>query len=438
MKYGLLQTIFWIMLFLALALLPMAVALLGSKPPAREFWIEFGVMLGFLGFGILILQFVITGRYRWFGAGFSLDNLLQFHKVTGIFALLLILAHPAVLITADPDFLAYFDPRENLPRALALSYISVAVIVLVASSLWRLTFRLSYERWRLVHGVLSFSILFLGLGHMLMVQHYTEPIWKAGAFVVLCGAGLYLLVHSRVVRPRLMRRRPYRLLGVRPEISDGFTLVLEPDGHRFNKWRSGQFTWVTVGDSPFSMQQHPFSLASSPLQGQVELTMKAFGDFTSAAAKLEPGTRIWLEGPYGAFYHEPEKHTGAVFVAGGVGITPIMSMLRTARESNDPSPYLLIYGNKNWDDIIFREELEAMEKLINLKVVHVLEEAHEGWKGEEGFIDEDVLRRHVPEDREAYAYYICGPEKMIDLSESSLRDLGVPAPQIFSERFNMV
>lgn len=438
MKYNLAQSIFWLVMFMALGLLPAAIGLAGEVPPAREFWVEFGVMTGFLGFAILNLQCVITGRFNWFAAGFGFDNLLQFHKQTGIFALILVLVHPIVLFIADPVFLEYFDLRVNAPRALALSAITVSTVVVVATSLWRKTFGLSYEHWRLVHGVLSLGIIFLGLGHVLLVDHYNQPLWKKAVFVAMSGAALYLVVHSRVVRPLLMRRRPYKAVEVRPEPNDSWTLVIEPVGHEGMQHRAGQFCWVTVGKSPFSMQQHPYSIVSSPLQKRLELTIKEFGDFSKSVKHIAPETPIWLEGPYGCFFHEPHAVKGAVFVAGGVGITPIMSMLRAARDRGDRSPYMLFYGNTAWEDVIFREEITEMTKRLKLKVVYALTSPPDGWEGETGYIDKDVLERHFPKDVENYAHFICGPAALLDLVEPLLRSYGVPAASIHTERFDMV
>lgn len=438
MRYGLAQSLFWIVSFVILALLPAAVALAGTPPPARGFWVEFGAMLGFLGLAVLNLQCVITGRFRWFASGFGFDNLLEFHKQMGLFALLLVLAHPAVLFAADPVFLEYLDLRVNAPRTIALVAVTLASILLVASSLWRLSFRLSYERWRLAHGLLTLMILFLGLGHVVMVDHYGGPLWKKAAFVAMTGTAMYLVVHSRVVRPLLMRRQPYRVVQVRPQRNDSWTLVIEPDGHPGLRYHAGQFLWITLGNSPFSMQQHPFSIASSPHGDQIELTIKELGDFTRSLREVPPGTRAWLEGPYGCFYHDPQKVKGCVFVAGGVGVTPIMSLLRDARERGDRSPHVLFFGNSAWDDAMFREEIEEMTTRMNLKVVHVLTDPPDGWDGETGYIDREVLQRHLPPDFRDYACFICGPEALLDSVEPTLRDLGVPAAEIHTERFNMV
>ncbi len=437
MNYNLAQTLFWIFIFLVLALLPTVIALSGTLPPERKFWVELGALLGFLGLAILNLQFVITGRFRWFANGFGLDNLLQFHKQMGIFALLLVLAHPGILFVADPVFLEYLDPRVNFPRAVSLSFVTVAAVVLIASSLWRLTFRLSYEKWRLLHGVLAFAILVLGLGHVLMVDHYGAPFWKKGAFVAMSGAAMYLVFHSRLVRPLLMRRKPYRISEVRSERNQAWTLVIEPEGHRRMNFRPGQFVWLTVGDTPFSLQQHPFSIASSPRQEKIELSVKELGDFTDSVREIPPGMRAWLEGPYGSFYTGREA-SGLVFIAGGIGITPIMSHLRTAREKGSRQPLILIFGNATWDDVTFREEIAAMEKQIPLKVVHVLEKPPKEWTGETGFIDRKVLDRHLPENVSEYEYFVCGPEAMMDLTEPILKEMGIPCRAIHSERFEMV
>ena len=422
---------------MVLALLPTTVALTGQIPPARGFWIEFGVLLGFLGLAILNLQFLITSRFRWFASGFGLDNLLEFHRQMGLFALLLILAHPSILFAVDPVFREYLDPRVNLPRAVSLSLVTVAALVLIASSLWRLTFRLSYEKWRLLHGILAFNILFLGLGHVLMVDHYSQPLWKKGFFVITSGAALWLIIHSRVVRPLLMRRKPYLIQQVRPERNESWTLVIQPDGHRGLTFQPGQFVWLTVGNTPFALQQHPFSIASNPGNKKIELTIKELGDFTNAVKDLAPGTRAWLEGPYGSFYSE-RQGKGFVFIAGGVGITPIMSMLRTAWNKGSSNPMILIYGNTDWESVIFREELEKMKDRLPLRMVHVLENAPDQWTGETGMIDRDVLQRHLPEDCQAHEFFICGPTTMIDLAEPFLKEKGVPSRSIHSERFDMV
>lgn len=431
----------WMLAYMAMALLPMAIALAGDTPAVRGRLVETGVMFGLLGLGVLSAQAVVSGRQRWFARGLGQDDLLQLHRQTGLFALLLVFAHPLTLFLADPRFLAYLDPREELLRALSLSFVLLATVTLVVTSLWRLTFGLSYERWRLLHGVLALSIVGLGLGHALMVGHYTAPTWKQALLVMAVGGALYLMLETRLRRPWRARRGPWRVADVHAGRDDSWTLRLLPEGHDGMRFHSGQFVWLTLGDSPWRMQQHPFSLAGSSedAEGAVELTIKALGDFTGTVRNVEPGSRAWLEGPYGVFTYAPgQSPQGAVFVAGGVGITPVMGILRTARDCSAREPLWLIYASKDWDSVIFREELKELEGSLDLTVVHVLDEPDDDWGGERGKIDQALLRRHLPDDLAVLPCYLCGPEPMADSVEPALFDLGVPAKNLYSERFDMV
>lgn len=168
------SALLWSGAYLLLALLPIAVVLLTRPPAGRELGAELGALLGLLALGVLASQAVISGRHRWFAATLGYDNLLQFHRQTGIFALLLVLAHPIVMLSTRPGWLEYLDPREDTLRAVTLILLVAATLVLVASSLWRTRFGLSYEAWRALHGALTLFIVAGGLGHAVMVQHYTE------------------------------------------------------------------------------------------------------------------------------------------------------------------------------------------------------------------------------------------------------------------------
>lgn len=439
MNLGWLRAGLWWLAWIALALLPMAVALIGERPPARGLLIEFGVLLGFLGLGVLSMQAVSSGRQRWFARGIGQDDVLQFHRQTGLFAFVLVLAHPLTLFIADPAFLSYLDPREELLRALALGFVLLASAFLIASSLWRLSFRLSYEVWRLLHGGLALAIVVLGLAHALMVAHYTAPFWKQAALTALIGASLYLMLETRLLRPLRTRRCRYRVEKVEAKRGDCTSLLLSPAGERRLRFRPGQFAWLSIGRHPWRLQQHPFSLVTSADDETVGFTIKALGDFTKSLADLEPGTSAWLEGPYGIFTYEPgQSSRGVVFIAGGVGITPFMSMLRTAQARGLHEPVLLIYGSETWDEVIFRDELAELAETLPLTIVHVLKDGHEGWSGETGYVDEDFLDRHLPEHVAELPCYICGPDALTDVAEPALRRRGVPAQHLYAERFDMV
>lgn len=436
MRYNYRNGLLWLSVFLLLALLPLGIALAGNVPAYRTFWIEFGVALGFIGLSLFGLLFLFSGRFERVAPVFGMDNIINFHREIGIIAFILVLAHPVTLIIADPEFLSYFDPSVNLPRVLSLSFVTAALILILVTSIWRLTFGLSYEHWRLLHGFLALSIVFIGITHSIQVSHYLDPMWKKIAIAGLLGACMYLVIHTRWVRPRSNRKRPYKITGVKEELGESWSLTVEPDGHSGMDFRAAQFAWITLGPTPFSLQQHPFSFSSSPREKTFTFTAKEEGDFTSTWKDIEPGTPAWLEGPFGSFTFKGDSDI--FLIMGGIGVTPAMSMLRTIRGDNDTRKATLLYANESWDGVTFRDELEDLEKEINLKVVHVLEDPPEDWDGEEGVIDQDLLEKHMPADPNSRVYYICGPDPMMDIVELSLRNLGVNWDRIYTERFQIV
>src|SRR5690606_31148257 len=147
------------------------------------------------------------------------------------------------------------------------------------------------------------------------------------------GAAVLLLVQTRIVKPLMVLRRRWRVEGVRRDMERLWTVTLVPDGHAGTPFEAGQCFWVTIEASPFSLQQHPFTVASSAADSsRLEFTIKELGDYTSRIGEIPAGARAWLEGPYGAFHFPHASEAPAVMFAGGIGITPFLSMLRTLRD----------------------------------------------------------------------------------------------------------
>jgi predicted ferric reductase len=429
---------FWLTAYAILAVAPLAVALFGPLPAPRAFLVEFGVGLGFLGIGILALQFVTSGRFQRIAPVIGADVVLQHHRQAGIIAFGLVLAHPAVLVLSDRKYLEFFDPTVNLLRALALSAVIPAALLLLVTSLWRQETRLRYEWWRAVHGVLSLAVVFIGMVHGIQVGHYVDGPVRIGLWAGVLGGAMYLVVHTRVIRPLRARRRPYEVVAVKPEASDVTTLELRPVCHEGMRYSSGQYAWITLGDTPFSLQQHPFSFVSGEDDPAIAFAAKALGDFTSTWPNVEVGTRVFLEGPFGGFTVD-RCAPGAVFVVGGIGVTPAMSVLRTIRSRGDDRRVVLIYAVASLDDVPFAEEIRRMdEAMANLHVVWVPEEPPEDWTRASGLLDGDLIRSIVTPAELELEFFVCGPEPMMDAVESALRDLGVDWRRIYTERFQIV
>jgi NAD(P)H-flavin reductase len=188
----------------------------------------------------------------------------------------------------------------------------------------------------------------------------------------------------------------------------------------------------------FSLTLHPFSFSSSAERDEVEIAVKALGDFSSRVHELEPGTTVYVDGPHGVFSMDQDEGPGFGFIAGGVGITGLISMLRTMADRDDLRPAVLVYANRDWEGVAFRDELERLEGRPNISVVHVLEQPPADWTGESGYVSPELLSRHLPRGYRRFQFFICGPEPMMDAAETALVELGVPAERVHTERFDMV
>ncbi|MGN6377349.1 MAG: ferredoxin reductase family protein [Gaiellales bacterium] len=429
------RAVFWVLAYLGVVLAPLVFALIGASQPDHSFVTNFSVALGFVGLAMMGLEFALVARFETVAAPFGEDALLQFHRQIGYVGLVFVLVH--VAISANWHQLTF----QNAIRAPGLVWFGMAaflsLLVLVATSVWRKRLRLSYEWWHRAHTVLAVVIVVTALVHIYFVDEYVNSLIKQVLWGLMTAAFVALSVWVRVVKPWTMRRQPWRLERVGGERGQTTTLALSPPpGMRF-RFEPGQFAWFAFGRSPFSLTKHPFSFSSSAEQAGAEIAVKALGDFTSRISELEPGTAVYVDGPHGVFSIDQSEGAGFGLIAGGVGIAGPMSMLRTLADRADVRPVVLVYANRDWEGVAFREEIEQLTQRIDLSVVHVLEHPPADWTGETGYVTRDVLSRHLPHNFQRFQYFICGPAPMMDASEAALLELGVPGERVHTERFDM-
>lgn len=433
----------WIGIYLLLVTAPLIVLLTGEMPPGVEFWWDFAMALGFAGIAMMGVQFVLTARFRRASAPFGIDIVYYFHRYLAIIALFVVLAHFLIIWVAYDEALGdTFDPRYA-PWELTMGRAALGLFALaVVTSQWRELLRLEYGLWRYLHVAFATFGFAAAIAHIVGVGYYTEAPGKRALWLAATLFWIGLLVWVRLVKPWRQLSQPWRVEEVRPERGDAWTLALRPDGHSgLASFMPGQFAWLTLRASPFALREHPFSISSAPeALPRLELTIKALGDFTGTIETVKPGELAFLDGPYGVFSVDRYADApGFAAIVGGVGITPVISMLRSLAARGDPRPFWLIYANGNWDDVIMREELDALRDKMDLRLVHVLEKAPDGWEGETGYVNKDMLERHLPSDqRQGVYYFLCGPPPMVKAVEDGLAQLDVPSDHVKVEIFNLV
>jgi len=435
------RAVFWVLAYLGVVIAPLVFAAIDASEPDHGFWTNFSVALAFVGLAMMGLEFALVARFTSVAAPFGQDGLLQFHRQIGLVGLAFVLGHVAI----STRWRAV--PTSAALRAPALVWFGVAaaaaVIVLVVTSLWRRWLRLSYEVWHVAHTVLAVVAVVGALVHVYLVNEYpgldsyVGTLWKQLLWGLMTAAFLSLLVWVRIINPLAMRGRPWRLDRVGRERGQTTTLALSPPAGAPFRFDPGQFAWFSFGRSPFSLTMHPFSFSSSAERGSVEIAVRALGDFTSRIGELDPGTTMYVDGPHGVFSMDQDEGPGFCFIAGGVGITGLLSMLRTMADRQDVRPAILVYANRDWESAAFREELERLTTRMNLTVIHVLQQPPANWGGEAGFVTGDILSRHLPDGYRRLQFFICGPDPMMDAAENALLGLGVPGERVHTERFDM-
>jgi predicted ferric reductase len=425
----------WASVYLALVLAPFALVAVAPRPPGRTFGVELGAALGFAALAVLVLQVVLPSRARPFTAPFGIDVLLRFHRYAGLAGICLVLAHLVVLLVDDPAKRSLLNPMVAPWRARAAVSALVCLFLLGGTSMWRRWFKLSYETWRWVHIVLGAGLIGFSFAHMVGVNHYLSlgAIWAAS--VVLLAIAGWGLTHLRLARPHGASLRPYVVTGVRRERGEAHTVKLRAVGHGGHRFRPGQFAWIKFGDNPFSLREHPFSYSSSAASPECpEFTIKALGNFTETVGRMDLGTCIHIDGPHGSF--SPAHPDGDyLLIAGGVGITPMMSILRSFADTGDRRRVCLVYASREWGEITFRDELDDLKTRLPLNVHHILSRPHSAWPGHRGRLNEGVLLQCLQQLTTPFNVFVCGSPKMVEDAACLLRRVGVPDSWVHTELF---
>jgi len=260
----------------------------------------------------------------------------------------------------------------------------------------------------------------------------------------MLALALVVFIYHRFVRPLLLDRHRYRVVAVRQETNNVWTVTLAPPkGERRYAYLPGQFQFITFHRGRgLPEEEHHWTISSSPTEKtSVSSTIKELGDFTATIGQTKPGDTATIHAPFGRFsyvLHPDERDL--VFIAGGIGITPLMGMLRHMRDTKAALPVLLLYANKDEGEICFKKELVAIEKgrYPRLKVVHVLSSPATGWKGESGRIDRERIEQYCGKDIGKKAFYICGPPGLLEATIATLRALGVPDGRMHIEIFSFL
>jgi len=431
--------IFWVILFTLLTLAPILMLILGPKFSNRSPLLDLSVGLGFTGLAIMALQFIISGRIKILNRPFGTDLVYHFHRQIGIAAFFMVFAHPILLFILDGRYLRLLNPITAPWRARAAVTSILLLIIVVLTAEYRQKIKMSYKSWKIWHGILSTVMVALALVHIFLVGNYVDLPWKKALWIGYSAIFIGMLAYTRIIYPLRLIHRSFLVKETKEEQGDVWTITMEPVNHKRFQFAPGQFAWLTAWKTPFSDTEHPFSIASSAeSKTEIKMSIKNLGSFTKKIRTLKPGDRVYVDGPYGAFNldHFPNAEQ-LIFIPGGIGVTPIMSMLRTMADRGDKRPILLFYCNREFETVTFKDEIKDLESKLKLKTIYTIEKPPQHWEGESGFLNKDILNRHIPKEwlTDGTDIFLCGPTPMMNAVESELLLVGYAQQRIHSERY---
>ena len=235
-----------------------------------------------------------------------------------------------------------------------------------------------------------------------------------------------------------------KVVKVVPENHDSNSLYLEGSDEGFVKRKAGQNASIRIMRPDGWSEPHPFTISGAPEDGVLRFTIKKEGKFTSAIGDLKPGTPVKCMGPLGVFCKDIDAKPSIVMIAGGVGITPFLSVLRHFRNIKAPNKVTLFWANKTIEDTFSTDEIKQMSRELSLTVVHCLsrdddvnryvDALYPNVYYEKGRLNEDILKRHgVVMDA---TVYLCGPPPMMESALNDLQKVGVEPDSVEREKFS--
>lgn len=392
-----------------------------------------GLAAGYL----LLVQLLLMSRLQTLEKYVGTELLARWHRDVGATLLFAVLTHAALIVVGyasldqlslPAQVVSLWRDYEDLPSA----FLAVSIIVgLGLTSVRAVRTRLPYELWYHLH-LSAYVVLLLGYGHQFANgQQIYQPGPARTGWIALHLLVLAALAWGRVVRPlRLNLRHRIEVADVVAENRNTISIYLI--GRRLNQLdvSGGQFfRWRFLARGCW-WQSHPFSLSAAGNGRWLRITVKVVGTHTDDLRDLEPGTRVWLEGPGGTFTAAHRVRQRTLLIAGGSGIAPVRALV----EELPPSTTTLIYRASGPDDVLLHKELDWLADAHGVDLWYVVGSRDD--PGPRHVFSPNGLRELVP-DLTNRDVYLCGPQGLVESSTELLRRCGVSRRQIHLATFEL-
>ncbi|HRH32849.1 MAG TPA: ferric reductase-like transmembrane domain-containing protein [bacterium] len=392
---------------------------------------------GLVGLGLFSGNLLLSGRFtfldRWFG---GLDTVYRFHRQTGYDALAVLSLHAAAIMVRSVFFYIssgqLYGISGGLTLTISLGLLAYVLLVMAIFFNIFLSRKLKYEHLKLVHQTLGIILFIAALHSVLISVSFSRSLWLEIYLITLASAGVLSYLWRTLFKEWFVDQQTVLLKSVQ-QLPGGITELIFDRGTNTFTFIPGQFMFISFSNILFLRENHPFSITSSTADRHISFAAKEVGDFTSKLASLKPGLQARLQGPFGGFTPYNLKHKRQVWIAGGIGITPFLSMCRTLY--NRPREFtsytiFLYYSVVNENDLTFIQELQIIAmKFSNFHVFPWV-------SADQGYITGKIIADKI--DLNNTSIMICGSPRFVFSLKSQCLEHGVKKSDIRTEEFQLL
>jgi len=439
-----LKKVLWVILYCMAILFP-AIIYVSDHLSSSFAFIMAGVF-GVTAYSLFAFQFLLASRPKIIDKQFGMDKIYRLHMYVAVLGLVLSFLHKQIKES-------YYQESFNTTLGdiafdifLGISILSILMMVnklffktklfdSIRGFLNRLL-KIQYQYKVLVHNAVLIALCVL-LVHILMAYSVKSNLLLECVLLIYFVVPLFLYLKHKIYDGFLNKSKQYKVTEVINESDNIVTLRFNHESGKSFSYLPGQFLYLRINNPEIPWDEHPFTISSSPLQDYISITAKKLGDFTERLDKVKIGDTAYIDGAYGTFsYLKKKENRKLCFLAGGIGVTPFLGMLRHLSLENKDQDVVLFWGLRELKEMICSDEIKEYSlQMKNFKFVPVISNDNT-FDGEVGYINGDIIKKYIDDIRE-YDFYICGPPIMIEGQISNLRSLGVPKENIHFERFAM-
>ncbi len=386
-----------------------------------------GQILGLVGMVLFSVNLILAGKFKFLDKHFKgLDKVYKNHHRLGAIAFSIMLFHPIFLVVkfitiSIRDAGLFFVPFTNGPITWGILSLIVLIILIC------LTFyaKIKYKNWKLSHKFMTFAF-FLAVIHTFLIQSDVSRNSLLRYYIfTLAILALFTIFRKVFFEQTKIDRLRYKVVKIKEFNISTVEIEMEPVGEKMN-FTPGQFAFFSFIGDAISPESHPFSISSSNLDNNLRIIAKNFGDFTSELKKIKIDDQVVIEGPFGGFSYKNGKSKNQIWIAGGIGITPFLSMSQTLEKDYNIN---LFYSVKEPSEAVRVNNLEMISKENpNFKF--------NPWvTRDKGYITAEQVKG-LSNGLDGKDIFLCGPPVFMKSLKDQFVTMGVDINNIRYESFN--